>query len=404
MAGIGFVLRNLTSKDDLLGFLSGFGYSAMVATGPWLFTILALTGILSIGSLFTTFEEQTTFRIIIIYNFSFSLVLSGPVVMVVTRYVADQIYAKDVRAIPGTLLGGLALLYCYQVPLAGVFYLLLTDLDLITQLAAMANYFLINGIWLVAVFITALKDYKLVMRIFLVGMAFGAVANAFLARKLGLTGMLIGFNGGLLIILFGLTARVFSEYPYDAAKLFGFLGYFRKYWDLAISGLTFNLAAWADKWLMWFSDESKVLAGAFVSYPDYDGAMFMAYLSIVPSMASFVMSMETQFYEHYLKFYRDIQKHVSLDRILANHRAIIAGVHESGRNFFVLQGSISLLGILLAPRIFEWFGVNFLQLSIFRLGILGSFYHVGILFLGILLSYFDFRRAALAVSLGVCRA
>ncbi|MBF0172948.1 MAG: exopolysaccharide Pel transporter PelG, partial [Magnetococcales bacterium] len=240
MAGIGFVLRNLTTKDNLIGLLSGFGYSALVATGPWLFTILALTGILSLGSYFTTFEQQITFRIVVIYNFSFSLVISGPIVMVLTRYVSDLIFLKEVEKAPGALLGGLMLVYAVQFPVAFYFYFVHVQLEFMTAVSAFVNYFLINGVWLVTIFVTALKDYKMVIRVFFMGMTLGAVANPFLAKDLGVVGMFFGFNAGLAIIFFGIIARVFAEYPYEAKDFFGFMGHFRRYWDLALVGLTFN--------------------------------------------------------------------------------------------------------------------------------------------------------------------
>ncbi|MEG3639882.1 exopolysaccharide Pel transporter PelG [Magnetococcus sp. PR-3] len=398
MAGIGFVLRNLTYKDNLMGLLAGFGYSALVATGPWLFTILSLTGSMALGSLFTTFEQQSTFRIIVIYNFAFSLVLSGPIVMVITRYVADLIFTREVQHVPGTLLGGLILLFTIQAPLAIGFYFFFADLEVSNRIHGLTNYFLITGIWLVTVFITALKDYKFIIRIFLMGMILGTLTNPILSMEFGVSGMLFGFNTGLAIIFFALTARVFAEYPYKVRGLFLFMPHFKKYWDLALIGLFFNMAAWMDKWIMWFAPESEQLVGGFPSYPNYDSAMFLAYLTIVPSMASFVLSMETSFYERYLKYYRDIQKHVTYEQIIANQKDLIGSIHTSGRNFFILQGGISVTALVLAPTIFQAFGVNFLQLGMFRLGVLGAFYHAMLLFLNIALSYFDFRRHALAIS------
>ena len=44
MAGIGFVLQKLASKDDLMGIFRAYFHSAMASTGPWLFTVLALGG------------------------------------------------------------------------------------------------------------------------------------------------------------------------------------------------------------------------------------------------------------------------------------------------------------------------------------------------------------------------
>ncbi|MBF0421547.1 MAG: exopolysaccharide Pel transporter PelG [Magnetococcales bacterium] len=399
MAGIGFVLRHLTTKDNLFGLLGGFAYSALIATGPWLFTIISLTSILALGSMFTTFDQQMAFRITVIYNFSFSLVFSGPVVLVLTRYLADLVFIKQVENAPGALIGGLMLVYATQLPLAIYFYFFYLDMELSSAISAFTNYFLINGIWVATVFITALKDYRTIMRIFLLGMTMGAVFNPFLSKDMGVVGMYTGFNSGLVIILFGIIARIFAEYPYEAVNFFRFLGYFRRYWDLALLGFTFNLATWVDKWIMWFAPEREEVAGGFISYSNYDSAMFLAYLTIVPSMASFVLSMETRFFEYYLKFYREIQKHSHFQAIQAIHRELINAIHVSGRNFIILQGSITLLAILLAPQLFAWLDINFKQLAMYRLGALGAFYHVAVLFMNIMLSYFDCRKKALQVGL-----
>jgi hypothetical protein len=50
-------------------------------------------------------HELAVFRTIIVYNFSFSMVLAGPGAMVVTRYLADAIYGRDVREVSGSMLG-----------------------------------------------------------------------------------------------------------------------------------------------------------------------------------------------------------------------------------------------------------------------------------------------------------
>ncbi len=45
MAGIGFALRKLTRRDDLIGVIQGYAHSALAATGPWLFTVASLGAI-----------------------------------------------------------------------------------------------------------------------------------------------------------------------------------------------------------------------------------------------------------------------------------------------------------------------------------------------------------------------
>ena len=39
------------------------------------------------------------------------------------------------------------------------------------------------------------------------------------------TGMLLGFSAGLVLILFGLIARIFAEYPCICIRPFGFFDY-----------------------------------------------------------------------------------------------------------------------------------------------------------------------------------
>src|SRR6516164_2638925 len=123
MAGIGFELRKLVERDDLLGIAEGYGYAALAASGPWLFTILSLAAIFLLGAPANSPRELAIFRIIIVYNFSFSLVLTAPGAMMMTRYLADAIYARDVREVPASMLGGLLLTYGVTVPFAAFLYI-----------------------------------------------------------------------------------------------------------------------------------------------------------------------------------------------------------------------------------------------------------------------------------------
>jgi uncharacterized membrane protein len=395
MAGIGFELRKLTQRDNLIGVLQGAMHSSLASTGPWLFTILSLGGIILLSSGMVLPSEAATFQLIIIYNFAFSLVLSSPAVMLMTRYLADSIYEKNVAQAPTLLLGSLTLLFALQFVIAGPFYLFYVNLEMPARLIALANFFLITGIWVVGVFLTALKDYNSITTSFAAGVIVSLGGSACLAHRFAVTGMLGGFTAGMALIFFSLVARVFAEYPYRVALSFRFVRKVKQYWEIALAGLLYNAAIWVDKWIMWCSSNRKILDSRMVSYPDYDSAMFLAYLSIVPAMAVFVFSIETDFFDKYLRFYREIQRHTNYAAIERNQREIIRSLLGGFRNFSVLQGSICLMTILLAPEIFRLLGISFVQISIFRFGVLGAFFHVMFLFLSIILSYFDLRRIAL---------
>ncbi len=399
MAGIGFVLRRLAQQDNLLGALQAYGYSALVTSGPWLFTILSVGGINVMGVRFFGVEGIETFRIVLIYNFAFSLALSGPVLMVVTRFLADSIYLKDVEGAPALLIAGIALVFATQAPFVLPLYLWYVDMEDLDRLMAIVNYFLIAGVWLVSVFLTALKDFRSIGTTFFVGMAsaFGAAVAS--ASTFGTTGLLIGFNIGMMLILFVLCMRVFAEYPYPLVRPFAFLAYFRKFWDLALAGFAYNLAIWADKWVMWFAVEREISSTRLISFPIYDSAMFLAYLSIVPAMAIFIVAIETNFFERYLDYYRGIQNHATLEQIRRAHRAISQELNTSGRNLIVLQAVIAALVVLLSPQIFDLLQLPSRQLGVFRLGVLGALFHILLLFTMIVLSYFDLRRTMLWINL-----
>lgn len=397
MAGIGFVLRKLTRRDDLLGVVQGFAHSALASSGPWLFTILALGSLSLLAVSVRGLDELAEFRLVIIYNFAFSLVLSGPVLMVVTRVLADLIYEADVSAATGMLAGALALVLGTQLPLVIAFYTLHATLAPATVAAAVANFALVSALWLVSVFLSALKDYRAISGAFAAGMLTAAGLGLWLAADWGVAGMLTGFNSGLALVLALLIARILAEYPYAPRKPFAFLRHFRRYWMLALSGLVYNAAIWVDKWIMWLAPQAETLAGGLRSYPHYDSAMFLAHLSMVPAMAAFMVVVETRFFEAYLKFYRDLQRHANLDTIRENHRALLAVLDEGVRNLAVVQGALCMFVILLAPSLFAWARIEFLQMGIFRLGVLGSLFQVLVLVLFIVLAYFDFRRTVLGL-------
>jgi len=71
---------------------------------------------------------------------------------------------------------------------------------------------------------------------------------------------------------------------------------------------------------------------------------------------------------------------------------------DGAGNFVILQGSVCVVGILVAPQFLDWIGISFAQLAMFRLGLLAAFFHSGFLFLMILLAYFDARRTVLALA------
>jgi len=395
MAGIGFTLRKFSNQDNLLGLVYAYGCSAIASTGPWILTVMALGSIIAVSKHYTTNGVLITFRSIIIYNFSFSLVLSGPILMIATRTLADAIHNRDATAIPGMLIGSLMTMTAVLMPTAVLFYCFYAHFSALMTSLAIINFLLIGLIWLTSIFISSLKNYKTITFAYIAGLLVAILASCMFAKAYGDIGMLCGFNVGLTVIIAVLLAQILTEYPYPFSQPFMFLGNFRKYWRIAAGGFIYNAAIWIDKWIMWFSPDSEKLTSNLRIYSTYDSAMFFAYMSIVPSLALFLFSMETGFFEHYQRFYRDIQNKVPFAKIEKNHQALMSSISVSGGRFLLLQASIAIMAALSAPQILHMVGGSYMQIAIFRFGILGAFCHVMLIFMLIMLSYFDSRRETL---------
>jgi uncharacterized membrane protein len=398
MAGIGFALRRLAQKDDLTSSLRSYAHAAAVSVGPWLFTVIALGAVDVFGRGILSRDEAMRFSAIIIYSFSFSLVLSGPIVLVLTRHLSDHLYAKKASEVPSILVGGLVLMWSVQAVVGIPFVILATDLSLAEQSISLVVYFVVGAIWLVSIYLTALKSFETISLAFGFGMVVAFALATFLTGPFGVTGTLAGFAFGLGAILYILLARIAAEYPYGVINPFGFLGCFKSYWELALAGLFYNAAIWVDKWIMWLSPGGRVVASGFLSHSSYDAAMFLAYLTIVPAMAIFVVAIETRFFENYLRFYRGIQAHGTLQEIKRDHQAILRSLKDGFKTIAVIQSIICYLALLVAPGLIGMAKGGLELVPVFRFGVLGALFHVMLLFVIVVVSYFDLRRVLLSIT------
>src|SRR3546814_9367745 len=116
-----------------------------------------------------------------------------------TRYLADRIYEQKVEEAPGMLVGATAVALGLQAPIVIWLYFLHTDMTLPERLASGVHYFLICGIWLVSVFLSALKDYRAIGLSFAGGMTIGLGAAWALLDDFGAAGLIGGFAIGLEI-------------------------------------------------------------------------------------------------------------------------------------------------------------------------------------------------------------
>lgn len=146
MAGIGFVLKKLIKRDDLISAANAYMHSALISCGPWVFTIVSLgiAYMLCYGD--TLSQGYLNFQAALFYNFAYSLIFTAPIHMVATRYIADCIYRQNITNVSASLISCLLLIVVTQVIPVAWFYFWYVKLPIAFRLAAFINFFLLSFI------------------------------------------------------------------------------------------------------------------------------------------------------------------------------------------------------------------------------------------------------------------
>jgi polysaccharide biosynthesis protein PelG len=402
MAGIGFVLEKLLKKGTLTSTASAFMHSTFASSGPWLITVMALSFIYYVIGSNIDYDEVDSFRIVILYSFAFTLILSAPVNILSTRILSDHIYKKDLSIAAGLLIGSLIVVFALSAPFAYLIFFVIGNFSKEMSYLAFMNFILVSSVWQTAVFLSALKQYREVSFSFL----FGMLVMIFLMKKMAhaylAMGMLISFSIGLSCIVGPIIALVLAQYPKVFKKPFYFLTRINSYWQLALGAFFGTLGIWIDKFVMWFAPEAVLTKHNLIMYPQYDSASFMAFLAILPGISLFFLSHETSFYKNYIRYYEGIKEHETLRKIEEHKERLIKTFIENAKNMMIFQGLISLVVIFLAPLFMEALNMKYVQLGMFRILVLGAMLQIFSQQLIIILAYFDAKKRVLSIQLFFC--
>jgi uncharacterized membrane protein len=97
MSGINGKIEEMTRQRGLSGIVVAYVYAALVVAGPWIFTMLGMSGISSAGCS-AVCDQLPLFRSVVIYNSMFSFVVTSPLAFFAGRFIADQLYVGGSRA------------------------------------------------------------------------------------------------------------------------------------------------------------------------------------------------------------------------------------------------------------------------------------------------------------------
>jgi len=400
MAGIGFELRKLLTRRSYAGLLQAYAYAGIISAGPWILSIVGilLVGILSLGVVADP-AGITRFQVSITYIMALSLILTGIVQLSFTRYIADRLFEKkEALVVPNY--NGLLLLTLAISGILGsaVALLLFSQQSPLYRLLLVAGFVIMCSTWVTTVFLSGMKKYKAIVWLFLIGYIV-VIGTALLLRPWGLEGLLGGFVFGHLLLLAGMVQLVYRSFPSEPGIRFDWLRPGAMYVSLMLTGLFYNGAIWADKFIFWFTPEtSQHVIGAMRASIIYDLPIFLAYLTIIPGMAVFLVRIETDFVEHYDAFYDSVRDGAPLTTIERSRNNLIHAARQGLFDIAKVQAITVLIIFTLGERLLQWLGISPLFLPLLSVDIVATSLQVVLLGILNILFYLDKRRIVTLLS------
>ena len=398
MAGIGFRLKKILDKDTYFASIKAYLYSALISSGPWLITIVAIgiVGASQAGRIST--QQSGLFRVTIVYVYTLTLITLGVVQMPLTRYLADLLFSGNTKLFLPTYVGSLILLGCVQTVFVLPACLYFSGWDLAYGLHVWIFYMSVSFTWVAMIFLSAARNYHAIVAAFFVGALTSVLLGSLMGSTYGLNGYMTGYTLGRVLLLLILTARIVREFPSDTAISYDFLRYLKRYVPLVIIGFFYNLSIWVDKMLFWFGPYGQRVDRFLFACSSYDLPMYLSYLTIVPSMAIFLIRTETSFVRYYQAFYGAIVGKQDFTAIRSLKEAMVDHIKLSLTSLLKIQGLVSALAFLAIPYLSRYLGLVLPNENTLRFGIIGAFFHILLLILSIYLLYFDFQKETLVLT------
>lgn len=399
MAGIGFELRKILRKNTLFHVLSAYAYASIIGSGPW---VLSIVGILLVGLLSVSVVAPaylvTQFQVSVTYIIAFSLIVTGGLQLTLTRFVADRSFEKRAEDVLPNVHGILFVVMTVVAVLAPLLLpWLFPEQTLAYRLLFMLAFAELCCIWILAILLSGMKRYKAIVGIFLVGYVL-TVGASLLGTRWGLEGLMGGFALGHAAILLMLWALILRSFPSRSGFDMAVLRPPGIYPSLILIGISYNFAVWADKLTFWFHPRTgDQVVGMLRASMVYDLPVFLAYLSIIPGMAVFLVRIETDFVEQYDKFYGAVRSGASLRHIRDMKREMILSIRRGLGEIAKIQGLVVLALMVAGKPIMEMLGLSVLFLPLLQIQAVAAAMQVMFLAIVNVLFYLDERRLVMGL-------
>lgn len=405
MAGIGFTLKKIFKEETFTQRTKAYLYSSLVAAGPWIAAVLTVNALIFLSQwILKSSAQRDLFMGTIVYTFVFSQILTAPWQLVVTRYISDKLYLKTYEFIKPSAVGLTKIVGFTNLTVALLFYFN-KPLPLAYKIMAIALFTILSLIWIIMVYLSAAKDYALIAKAYIVGGIITLILGVFFSNypipfpefQAG-SNMLFSYLTGMIFTLVILAYTFFGNFKYGNNLQFDFLRALDKYPSLFMVGLFYTMGLWIDDILMWFSFVGVNIYRTYLYAPLYDNAIFLAYLTIIPTMVLFIVSIETEFYDTYKKYYSLTNGGGTYKQILLANKEMRRSLIRQVVYAFEIQALLSITIILLSPQLFFLLGVPIIVRQIFQLCAVGALFNIFVFVITLVMLYFEARARAVIIT------
>ena len=399
MAGIGSEIKKILERDSYWSVLRAYGYAGLVSGGPWVLSILSIMmiGILAVV-LGVAQREVNAFQICVTYLMAGSLIWTGGMQLMFTRFVADQTYSNNHAEVLPNLFGVLLVTMAGGSAWAAPFIFWSFAEPFIQQLLLLTNFIVLSGMWIALIFLSGMKAYRRIVWTLIRGYSLG-IAVALAASPWALNGLLLGVLIGHGYLLFSFLHHIVREYPGRSLLKFDFLRNRRNFYILFAVGTLYYLAVWVDKFIFWFVPyTSEAVIGPLRASIIYDLPIFLAYLFILPGMAVFLVTMEADFAEQHERFYRAVREGDTLMHIEYRRDQMVYAARQGIYEIFKVQGLTVALCLLWGRDLLHVVGISPLYIHLFYIDIVAVSVQVLLMAILNVLFYLDARREVLIIT------
>ena len=328
MAGIGFELKKIYRKEGIARSAVGVIYSTLVTIGPMILVISAIILMyFLLGISAVNYADRELLSTTILYTFTFSVIITAPFNVILSRYLADKFYMEEYAGILNSYYLGMTLSCGISsivfLPIAWSLYVR-GGVDLPFIIAAYIQWISLVILFFSITYLHATKDYKMIAFFFLLGMVSSIVLGILLHYVCAIDvihAIIYGMATGFFLTSVCCFTYIKRYFHNTLGSYLESLKYFWAYKRLLIANLAYIVGLYIHNFVFWTVPGRMVTANTLYSNQAYDMATYLAMFTNISAMVSFTVVVETKFHTTYKNYMEAV--------IGGTYRMIIKKIYSS---------------------------------------------------------------------------